>query len=51
MCIGIHTYIQNRHNIKKNNRAATLKKLCVYVCGKKKGGGGGGVEMHMGLGI
>ena len=36
MCIGIHTYLQNRHNIK--NRAAKLKKWCVYVCGKKGGG-------------
>ena len=40
MCIGIQTYIQNRHKIYKKYRAAKLKKLCVYVCGKKKGGGG-----------
>ena len=33
-----YTYIQNRHNILKN-RAAKLKKWCVYVCGKKGGGG------------
>ena len=32
-----YTYIQNRHNILKN-RAAKLKKWCVYVCGKKGGG-------------
>ena len=37
MCIG--TYIQNRHNIIIKNRAAKLKKWCVYVCGKKRGGG------------
>ena len=41
-----YTYIQNRHNILKN-RAAKLKKWCVYVCGKK----GGGVELHIGLEI
>ena len=33
-----YTYIQNRHNIKKN-RAAKLKKWCMYVCGKKGGRG------------
>ena len=48
MCIGIHTYIKNRHNIIIKNRAAKLKKWCVYVCGKK---GGGGVELHIGLEI
>ena len=32
-------YIQNRHNIYKNIEPAKLKKLCVYVCGKKGGGG------------
>ena len=31
MCIGIHTYIQNRHNIIIKNRAAKLKKWCVYA--------------------
>ena len=45
MCIGIHTYkIGIILYIK--NRAAKLKKCCVYVCGKK---GGGGVELHIGL--
>ena len=43
MCIGIQTYIQNRHNILKKIRAAKLKKWRVYVCGK----GGGGVELHI----
>ena len=46
MCIGIHTYkIGIILYIK--NRAAKLKKCCVYVCGKKRGGGG--VELHIGL--
>ena len=47
MCIGIHTY--KIGIIFKKNRAAKLKKWCVYVCGKK--GGGGGVELHIGLEI
>ena len=37
MCIGIHTY--KIGIIFKKNRAAKLKKWCVYVCGKKGGGG------------
>ena len=46
MCIGIHTY--KIGIIFKKNRAAKLKKWCVYVCGKKRGGG---VELHIGLEI
>ena len=44
MCIGIHTYKIGIIYLK--NRAAKLKKWCVYVCGKR-----GGVELHIGLEI
>ena len=37
MCIGIHKY--KIGIIFKKNRAAKLKKWCMYVCGKKGGRG------------
>ena len=46
---GIHTYIQNRHNIFKKIRAAKLKKWCKYVCGNCVCVCVWGVELHIGL--